>query len=493
MKTAGVLCPVASLPGTYGIGDFGASAYEFIDILAEMGVGIWQVLPLNSLGYGHSPYQPLSSFAGETSFIDLKSLEEDGYLYKAPEAFAEKSTKVLYEEIAAYKQRYFREAFETFVSMGEKPADYEAFIEEDWVKPYAIFAALKKRNGGRAWIEWPEEDKKGYTFEDMPEEIAYNVYLELFLQYEFRVQWLRILDYAHSKNIKIMGDIPIYVGHDSLDVYGDRDEFLLDSQGYPTSVAGVPPDYFSAVGQRWGNPIYNWQKIEENGFRFWKDRLIGVSKMFDLVRIDHFLAFSAFWQIPATCPTAMEGAWIPAPGYEMFDAVLPTLGKTQIVAEDLGLITDKVIALRDHYGFPGMNVIQFTINDPGFKMRKNMISYTGTHDNDTIESFYLKMDDYGRSQFDERLREKGIDPTVGKKHEQAVEFAMLLPTDTVIIPVQDILGFTNEFRTNCPGIVDDFNWTFKLADLTGMKARISWFKGMIEKGRRAETERENLI
>lgn len=482
MKTAGVLCPVFSLPGAYGIGDFGPSAYEFLDILHHADVDIWQVLPLNPLGYGHSPYQPLSSFAGETSFIDLRALYRDGLLTELP-APLNQCDRVNYENVAAFKAPYFRKAFASF-KRRKTPEAYTAFIREDWVKPYAVFAALKRKNGNRSWLEWPEEEKHGVDFSELDEDTRQDAELEMFLQYEFRIQWLRIRDYAKEKRIRIMGDIPIYVGSDSLDVYGDREQFLLDPDGYPTSVAGVPPDYFSETGQRWGNPIYDWEHMKADGFRFWRERMKGTAKLFDMIRIDHFLAFSAYWKIPASSPTAKVGEWVPAPGYEVFDAVLPEIPGTEIVCEDLGLVTDKVHALRDHYGFPGMNIVQFTINDPDFKTRPNMISYTGTHDNDTIETCYKNLNDFYRERFDGKLREAGIDLTKGTKAEQVIEYVFGLPTDTCIIPVADILSLGDEGRINCPGIVDEVNWTCKLRDFSALKKQAGTFKKMIREGKK---------
>ncbi len=388
MRRAGVLSAVFSLPGRYGIGDFGKCAYEFIDMLSENGLTVWQVLPLNPIGYGNSPYQPYSSEAGDTVYIDLDGLYREGLLSALPDAYEGDSKKVNYEEVRAYKQPYFEEAYRNF----KKDAAYEAFIAQAWVYPYAVFHALKEKNGDLPWNEWPKEDQEWIQNREENSEVLSGlsdaIGLEMFLQYEFYVQWQRILEYAHEKGVRIMGDIPFYVGQDSLDVWANQDEFLLDPDGYPGFVAGVPPDYFAAEGQRWGNPIYDWKHMEENDFAFWKNRLLYTAKLYDMIRIDHFRAFDTYWKVPRSCPTAMDGAWIEAPGYRFFDEVLPLLSGTEIIAEDLGEMRPEVYELRDHYQFPGMNVLQFTILDPKFRSRENMFVYTATHDNDMTKGWY---------------------------------------------------------------------------------------------------------
>ena len=388
MRRAGVLAAVFSLPGHYGIGDFGKCAYEFIDMLSEQGLRVWQVLPLNPIGYGHSPYQPYSSEAGDTVYVDLGQLFEEGLLRFLPEAFQAESKKVNYEDVRAYKQPYFEEAYRNF----RKDAEYEKFASQEWVYLYAVFHALKLKNNDLPWNEWPEQDREWIAERD-PESpvlsgLSDAIGLEMFLQYEFCRQWQKIRAYAREHGVLIMGDIPFYVGQDSLDVWANQEEFLLDPDGYPGFVAGVPPDYFAAEGQRWGNPIYDWKHMEENGFAFWENRLLHTAKLYDMIRIDHFRAFDTYWKVPRSCPTAMVGEWIEAPGYALFDKMLPLLSGTEIIAEDLGEMRQEVYDLRDHYNFPGMNVLQFTLLDPHFKIRENMFVYTGTHDNDTVLGWY---------------------------------------------------------------------------------------------------------
>lgn len=483
MEKAGVLCPVFSLPGAYGIGDFGTCAYQFLNILGDMGASVWQVLPLNALSFGFSPYQPLSSFAGETVYVDPEALWRDGLLKKWPGTGNFDAPRVDYEAVAKVKAPFFREAFETFKKLPTKPEDYAAFRKEEWVEAYGVFIALKERNNGKPWMEWPEKEKSGVSLSDLTETERDRAELEIFLQYEFRVQWLRILRYAHEKKIRIMGDIPFYVGGDSLDVYSDPGEFTLDSKGYPTKVSGVPPDYFSETGQRWGNPLYRFDEMEKNGYRFWRERLKGNAKCFDMIRIDHFLAFNRYWEIPAEEETAVNGKYVPGPAYKLLDKVLPEIPDTEIVAEDLGLIEPPVYALRDHYNFPGMNVLQFTAFDPNFKLQKRMISYTGTHDNTTARDFIDHLSEEDLRKLREIFKAAGIKAENGNETEQFLRYAFSLPTEYVIVPVQDILGLGAEARTNVPGEVSPKNWSWKLTDLKDFRNKTTLLHEMIQKGK----------
>ena len=468
MRRAGILEPVFALPGRYGIGDFGRSSFEFIDFLSETGMKIWQVLPLNPLGYGESPYQPFSSFAGETLFIDLESLYEDGLLASRPRPFRSAADRIDYEAVRAYKEKYFRKAFKTF-QKNPKPRGYAKFRKEEWVVPYGYFITLKKRNGLRPWTEWPAEDREWIGKRKARPELADDVEYEIFLQYEFRIQWLRIKSYANAKTIRIMGDIPFYVGHDSLDVWMNQDAFLLDSDGRPTFIAGVPPDYFSATGQRWGNPIYDWDKMEKDDFRFFRNRIKGNAILFDMIRIDHFRAFDTYWKIPSSCPTAMEGEWIEAPGYAFFDRLLPEIPDVEIVAEDLGMMRDEVYTLRDHYDFPGMNVLEFTMTDPNFKRKERMITYTGTHDNDTVMGWWEALSGEEKAKINAILEASSVDPSAGTKAEQMVTYAFSCGTETVIVPMWDVIGYGSERRINVPGVIQPSNWSAKESDMKNIR------------------------
>ncbi len=529
MKELGILAAVFSLPGRYGIGDLGKCAYDFIDLLAEKGVQIWQVLPLNPVGFGSSPYQPYSSYAGDTVYIDLDDLYERGLLHKKPEAFKAESVRADYELVRGYKQLFFAEAFGNFLQ-GNDPrlqAAYEEFASQPWVYVYGAFKALKNKNAGRGWTWWNEEDKQWIRLYREDREAAlqkiapldWPIRMEMFLQFLFAEQWRKLKAYANGKGIRMMGDIPFYVGLDSADVWEHQECFLLDSDGFPTSVAGVPPDYFSKTGQRWGNPIYNWEQIENDGFSFWNERIKAAAKLFDLVRIDHFRAFDTYWKVPASCETAMEGEWIKAPGYKLFDQLLPQIPDVQIVAEDLGEMFPEVYALRDHYHFPGMNVLQFTLTDPGFDLRDNLITYTGTHDNDTAKHWYESLSEAEQKETyavltgllsakevrklrdgtlgeasgrgkkllflqpkkrkaleEERLKRQAYEALTEEEVKNAdaaalmVSCALRTKTDYVILSVQDILGLGEEGRINTPGEISESNWTWKLSSLPDLKA-----------------------
>ena len=481
MRQAGILAPIFSLPGAYGAGDFGQSSFAFIDYLKSTGMKIWQLLPLNPISYGHSPYQPLSSFAGEVLYIDLDALVAEGLLSEVPAPPATDPDRVEYEILREYKIRVLREAYKNFTP----DAEYEAFIQKDWVFLYGVFATLKKKNDLKPWTEWIPEDRDWIlTKPELPAEIQAEVRFQMFLQYLFFTQWHRVRAYAKDAGIKIMGDIPFYVGHDSLDVWMNQQCFLLDETGYPSSVAGVPPDYFAADGQRWGNPIYDWDYLKETGYRFWIERLTGTAELFDMIRIDHFRAFDTYWKIKASCPTAVDGEWIEAPGYDFFDTVLPHLKGTMIVAEDLGMMRDEVYELRDHFKFPGMNVIMFTLLDEEFESKKNMFIYTGTHDNDTIEGWWASLTEEEQEECTEELEKRGINTKKGTKAEQFTELVLRDVPEYCVLPLQDILGLGSEARINVPSTINDKNWTFRLRDMNGLYEKAEWLQAMLRKSRR---------
>lgn len=480
MRRAGVLCAVFSLPGKYGIGDFGKEVVHFIDILKDSKVKIWQVLPLNPVGFGNSPYQAYSSFAGDTIYIDLEALYKDGLLKSLPKPFRKDSTSIDYPAVREYKEKYLKEAFKNFKANEE----YNEFISQEWVKLYAVFRAFQHENDGRTWNEWPEEQKnwikdKKLDLSKYEEMINY----EMFLQYEFYIQWNAIKVYANKNGVKIMGDIPFYVGLNSLDVWMNQDDFKLDSKGFPISVAGVPPDYFSADGQRWGNPIYDWEHMKSDNFKFWKERVTYTAKMFDLIRIDHFRAFDSYWVIPAESPTAKVGDWWYAPGYDLFNTLLPLLPDTEIVAEDLGMMRQEVYWLRDHYNFPGMNVLQFTLFDPNFGLREHMITYTGTHDNDTVLGWWQDLSKGQRKALKYKMdRENSHKVPV---HEKFVRYCLEGTTDTAIVAVQDILGLGKSARVNTPGTVGSPDWEWKLNSLSDLRKSVSRFGRMVVRALRA--------
>lgn len=476
-RTAGVLMPVASLPSKEGAGTFGREAYRFVDLLAGMDMGIWQLLPLNPLGYGNSPYQPFSSYAGDELYIDLDLLERDGLLpgVRAPYE-PENPGRVEYERARAYKEPYLHAACERFYAREPDP-DFEAFRKKEWVYPYAVFIALKKQNGLRCWNQWPKEQQdwildRKYDISHLEGEIRYQI----FVQYIFCRQWMALKAYANEKGIRIMGDVPFYVGIDSLDVWGSRDNFLLDDQWQPAFVAGVPPDYFSKTGQRWGNPIYNWENMEKDSFSFWIDRLGYSSTLYDIVRIDHFRAFDTYWKIPASCETAIEGEWVEAPGYAVFDELYRRMPDIRIVAEDLGELRPEVLTLRDHYGIMGMNIVEFTLLDPD-KITEHQLIYTGTHDNQTVKGWYSGMSRGERVKVRRELARQGYwgEPIA----RRMVRLVYGSPAAVAIVPLTDLLGLDDVARLNTPGTLGTPNWEWRLTEWRWVEKRGEFVRELV--------------
>jgi 4-alpha-glucanotransferase len=481
-KKAGVLMPISALPSAYGIGDFGKHSYEFVDMLAECGIKVWQILPLNPLGFGNSPYQPYSSVAGDELYIDLETLAKQGLIKsKLPHALS-REPQILYEDIRREKETYLKEAYSHF----QPDAGYQKFIKQDWVYPYGVFLTMKKHNGLRCWLEWPEEQKewpRGSGFDETvwKEDISY----EMFIQYIFYSQWQALKTYANEKGIQIMGDIPFYVGIDSLDVWTKRQDFLLGADGQPTFIAGVPPDYFSATGQRWGNPIYDWEQLEKEGFAFWLNRISYTAKMFDIIRIDHFRAFDTYWKIDAACPTAIEGEWVEAPGYAFFDTLLKKYPKVNIVAEDLGLLREEVYALRDHYNLPGMDVVLFNFDpvEGDTHHCQRMITYTGTHDNETVKEWFEQKPEAEQRKCRTFLKKQGID-TRNISHA-FITYAMERPAELAIVPVSDILAMGKEGRINTPGTLGAPDWCFRLTDFAKLRKQLDFLAQTVKETGRA--------
>lgn len=475
MKRAGILMPVASLPSLHGVGDFGEESYRFIDIMKRAGWNLWQILPLNPLGYGNSPYQPYSSMAGDEIYISLSDLCKEGLLDTVP-SFLQNAKKIDYEAVRKFKGKYLKLAFEKFQKQ-TKSKEYEQFAEQEWVYQYAVFLSLKKQNNLISWNEWPKEQQlwikdRNYNVDHLKDQIAY----EMFVQYIFYKQWMALKTYANHCGIQIMGDIPIYVGIDSLDVWANQESFLLDADSKPSFVAGVPPDYFSTTGQRWGNPIYNWDYIEKDNFKFWVERLRYNAKLFDIIRIDHFRAFDTYWKIPATCDTAIEGEWVEAPGYAMFNEVFRQMPDIDIVVEDLGDLRPQVHELRDHFGFKGMRIVQFNFNPEGeensnYDHVEDLILYTGTHDNQTIRGWYESQPDKIKRRVKRDLKRFGC--TANPAPRGLVEFTYRQNCYMAIIPLQDILELGDEARLNCPGTLGSPNWEWRLTSLASFSSAVA--------------------
>ena len=490
MRKAGVLMPVSALPSRIGAGELGESAFQFIELLKENHVKIWQILPLNPVGYGNSPYQPYSSCAGDELYISLDALAEEGLLKEHPKEFQERATRVDYEAVRQYREPFLRTAFDVFTEKkGQEETAYKEFASQEWVYEYGVFRALKKANNGECWNDWPEEYRTWpENRQKLPAEVETEAQYQMFLQYIFYTQWMKVKKAANDAGIQIMGDVPFYVGQDSVDVWGGKDNFLLDTDGRPIFIAGVPPDYFSATGQRWGNPIYDWKKMKEEGYNFWIQRLQYSSDIYDLVRIDHFRAFDTYWKIPASCKTAIEGEWIEGPSYDFFDCLLKASPDIRIIVEDLGDLREEVYDLRDHYGFKGMKILQFAF-DPNetnnrFPDRKNMVLYTGTHDNLPIQGWLDLQSADTKATIAETLKTKGIvceDLAWGM-----VELANASIADIVIVPVQDILGLDAKARINTPGTVGSPNWEWKLENFFVFYEKLEALSKVLENtGRRS--------
>ena len=470
MKKIGALLAISSLPSNFGIGDLGTNAYKFIDILKKKNCKIWQVLPLTPLGFGNSPYQSYSSFAGDEIYISIEKLLEDKLLEKGDiKTFNSKSNKVDYINVRNYKKTILKKAFINFKKNKKYFLnDYEKFLKENnWLFTYSIFRAFKKINNNEIWTNW-QDDFKSWTLDS--KQIDLSIYEDLinyniFLQFIFYKQWFELKQYANSKGIEIMGDLPIYLGLDSVDVWQNQDIFQLSQDGNPTFVAGVPPDFFSKTGQLWGNPLYDWDKLKDTNYEFWIDRLKGNFNLFDIVRIDHFRAFDTYWKIPAKEKTAINGEWIEAPGYDFFDRVYKEIPNANIIAEDLGDLREEVFKLRDHYNLKGMKIFQFHFdykNSLEFEKEKNCIVYTGTHDNNTLLGWYNELSKWQQKQLKKffKANNKNIINKIIKYSISSTQ------AEYVILPIQDILNLDKNARLNTPGKLGSPNWEWKLIDFS---------------------------
>jgi 4-alpha-glucanotransferase len=473
-RSSGVLLHPTSLPGPYGIGALGTHARQFVDWLAEAGQAYWQVMPLGPTGYGDSPYQAFSAFAGNPYLIDLETLQEGGLLedsdFMAVPDFD--PNKVDFGLEYVWRNQMLDRAYAHYAYGGSqnlKP-EFEAFKAEEaaWLDDYALFMALKDSHGGLPWNAWEAatRDREAEALARASETLASPIERVKFIQFLFFQQWRAIRAYAAERKVQIVGDIPIFVAMDSSDAWANRDQFYFDDQGQPTVVAGVPPDYFSATGQLWGNPLYNWKNMQANGFRWWIERFEGSLKLFDLIRIDHFRGFAASWEIPFPAETAIQGEWVPAMGQEMFAAVREALGVLPIIAEDLGVITPDVEKLRDDFGFPGMAVLQFAFGGGDFSvndflpenLRENQVVYTGTHDNDTTRGWWQHAEEQEKHNF---RTYTSSDPSEETFAPQLTRMAFESRANLAIVPLQDVLNLGTEARMNLPGTTGDHNWTWR--------------------------------
>lgn len=468
MRESGVLLPVASLPSDYGIGCFSKEAYEFVDQLKAGGQKNWQILPLGATGYGDSPYQSFSTFAGNPYFIDLETLIKEELLTKEEcDAcdFGDNSEFIDYEKIYFSRFKILRKAFERFVPDEE----FETFTKEnkDWLEDYALYMAIKNSLGGISWSQWPAELKRRApeAMEEKKKELEEEILFIRFQQYEFTKQWTKLKKYANDQGIRIIGDIPIYVAFDSADAWANPQLFQFDEECTPIAVAGCPPDAFAATGQLWGNPLYDWEYHEKTGFAWWIQRLEYCYKLYDVVRVDHFRGFDEYYAIPYGDKTAENGKWKKGPGLALFKAVKKAMGETPIIAEDLGYLTDSVRQLVKDTGYPGMKVLQFAFDSREesdylpHNYEHNCVVYTGTHDNNTILGWLDEM-----APEDRLLAERYLDNRYTRKEDMPWNFirlAMASVADLAITPIQEFLCLGGEARINRPSTLG-INWKWRL-------------------------------
>ena len=492
---SGILLHPTSLPDRFGIGDLGSEAYRFADFLADTKQRLWQVLPLGPTGYGGSPYQCHSVFAGNPLLISLEMLVEGGFLeadaLKNAPLFSEH--RVDYDAVIDFKIPVLKKSFQFFEKKASpaQSAEFESFCEEKalWLDGYALYMALKQAHGNASWNTWEEEIKlrRPGTVDRWSKKLASEIRCHKYQQYQFFRQWARLKKYCNDRAIRLFGDMPIYVSHDSDTVWLRPELFYLDGDGNPTVVAGVPPDYFSATGQFWGNPLYRWNVMAKDSYAWWVERMRATLSLVDVVRLDHFRGFEKYWEIPGADKTARNGRWVPGPGAALFEAIKKDLGDVPIIAEDLGVITPEVHSLRERLGFPGMKVLQFAFGgDPGeneylpHNYLRNCVVYTGTHDNNTTVGWFKEKAigestrNRGEREAERKLALKYIGSNGREINWDFIRLALMSVADKAIIPLQDVLGLGSEARMNRPAESEgNWTWRFTWDMLTGeIKSRL---------------------
>ncbi len=487
-RSAGILLHPTSLPGRYGIGDLGKEAYSFIDFLESAGQNIWQVFPLGPTGYGDSPYQCFSAFAGNPLLISPDLLIQDGLLEKNIQIPKFDSAKIDFGPLINFKFELLNQAYEKFKEQNYSLEDYCGYFcdeNKDWLDDYALFMAAKEYHGGVEWTKWSEDIafRKDNAVELWTIKLEDRVNFHKFIQSVFFKQWSSLRTYANNKGIEIIGDLPIFIAYDSADCWSEKGLFSVNETGRLEFVAGVPPDYFSETGQLWGNPLYRWDVMERNNFRWWKKRFTNLLKLVDIIRIDHFRGFESYWEIPGGAPNAINGRWIKAPGEKLFSEIRKELGDLPIIAEDLGVITKEVADLRNKFNFPGIRILQFAFGASGDKrflphnFDKNCVVHTGSHDNETTKGF-----------FENEKKNKTSVYKHAKKYLQAddksftfaaIKSAYASCANIVVIPLQDILELGNEARMNFPGkLGGNWCWRFTKDQLNKSIAKV--YKEMAE-------------
>jgi 4-alpha-glucanotransferase len=485
-RASGILLHPTSFPSRFGIGDLGTEAYRFVDFLVESGQQIWQILPLGPTGYGDSPYQCFSAIAGNPLLISPERLRDQGLLSDANlNEMPEFPLQVDYGWVIHTKTALLRQAHENFQTQAS-PEHRKAFedfchAKADWLEDYALFMALKEAHKGASWHTWEPEvaQRKPEALEQWQPRLANDISFHKFVQFEFFQQWSDLKRYTNDRRIQILGDLPIYVAHDSAEVWAHPEIFHLQEEtGLPKLMAGVPPDYFSVTGQLWGNPIYNWQRLQEDNFKWWVQRFRVMLDCVDLIRIDHFRGFESYWAVPQGETTAINGEWVQAPGKLFFERLNQELGSLPIIAEDLGLITPEVEALRDEFDFPGMKILHFAFDSESdnpylpFNYTQNSVVYTGTHDNDTTVGWFNQR---SPEQNEKVLRYLGCTGPDGI-HWDLIRLAFGTVANQAIVPLQDVLGLGSEARMNSPSQQSgNWNWRYHWDSLTSeFRGRLRW-------------------
>lgn len=480
-RASGILLHPTSLPGEFGIGDLSDEAFRFVDFLDNACQKYWQILPLGPTGYGDSPYQCFSAFAGNTLLISPEKLVEDGLI--TADDLADKpdfpAHKVDFGGVYDWKNQLLKKAYDGFhhITSVDLRRKFETFCQENeaWLDDYALYRSIKREQGQNAWFEWPEALKlrEQKALGVAAEQLYEDIQAEKFFQFLFFRQWFAVKEYANKKGIKIIGDIPIFVALDSADVWCDQGKFKLNVDGTAKVVAGVPPDYFSKTGQLWGNPIYDWDAMRKDGFGWWIKRVSSTLDMVDIVRIDHFRGFAASWEVPGDDKTAENGRWVNVPGKELFAALKNSLGELPVIAEDLGVITPDVEELRDSFDFPGMRILQFAFGgdaknlDLPHNYIKNCVAYTGTHDNDTTVGWFYSQAGAGSTRDEKEIsREhdyclKYLNSDGTEIHWDFIRAVWASVTDTAIAPLPDLLGLGTEGRMNLPASTSN-NWHWRM-------------------------------
>ncbi len=471
-RAAGILCHPTSFPGKYGIGDLGSEAYSFIDFLEAAGQTLWQVFPLGPTGYGDSPYQCFSAFAGNPMLISPELLFQDGLLTREQLSLNQKFNpgEIDFGTIINFKTSLLHLAYHNYLQQNDHPfssaiAEFEK-KHKSWLDDFSLFMAVKEFHGGELWTTWDPAiaQRKRGAIKAWKEKLADRIQYQVFIQFIFSRQWKSLRQYANLKGIKIIGDLPIFIAYDSADLWSNKESFTVDENGKLLFVAGVPPDYFSPTGQLWGNPLYQWDVMEADDFSWWRKRLSNLLELVDIIRIDHFRGFEAYWKIPGDAPTAETGKWVKAPGKKLFNSIKNHLGDVPIIAEDLGLITKEVDELRDHFNFPGIKILQFAF---GKKMENkflphnfisNCVVHTGSHDNDTTRGYFEQAKNEQNDIY--QFTQDYLNYYDNDICQELIRIAYASAANIAVIPMQDVLNLGSEARMNFPGKLGG-NWTWR--------------------------------